>query len=88
MFPLTSMTPPLFPRYHAALLLNPSPSFPEQGSLQSYSSKMMKSIWGEYNRYSVHNFKSSQSSGPSAGAGQNSASAQRAQNSQGSGLFQ
>lgn len=28
--------------------------------LQSYSSKMMKAIWGEYNRYSVHNFKSNQ----------------------------
>ena len=28
--------------------------------LQSYSSKMMKAIWGQYNRYSVHNFKSNQ----------------------------
>lgn len=34
---------------------DPSPS--------KYCDKMMNSIWGLYNRYSVHNFKSNTSSG-------------------------
>ncbi|KAF0297886.1 hypothetical protein FJT64_004748 [Amphibalanus amphitrite] len=55
--------------------------------LQSYSSKMMKSIWGEYNRYSVHNFKSSQSSGPSAAAGQPGGQPPRAPTGTPGGLF-
>ena len=37
---------------------DPSPS--------KYCDKMMNSIWGLYNRYSVHNFKSNTSSGQAA----------------------
>ena len=66
------------------LLTQRRPGLTEQGGLQSYSSKMMKSIWGDYNRYSVHNFKSSQSAGSAAGGGQSAGPAPRAQSG---GLF-
>ncbi|KAL6260741.1 hypothetical protein P5V15_008264 [Pogonomyrmex californicus] len=39
---------------------HPYPKTPQEGwelTLLKYNSKLMNSIWGQYNRYSVHNFK-------------------------------
>ncbi|XP_037079825.1 uncharacterized protein LOC119100793 [Pollicipes pollicipes] len=47
--------------------------------LQSYSSKMMKAIWGQYNQYSVHNIKSNQAlAGADAARSQTKSGTERA----------
>ena len=96
--PACSYTPIISPLCHLSRPLcahaarsNRHASLPaEPTGLQSYSSKMMKSIWGEYNRYSVHNFKSSQSSGAQGAGGAAAgaaAAAARSPAGQGGGLF-